>query len=87
VLVKKTNTGGEIEDVIREQIPLKTMPSTIEIEETSKDEKQSMARELDYHKQKADPTFKGAFHERKGKKKWLRVVLSTDSEFRLSSVG
>jgi ATP-dependent RNA helicase RhlE len=58
-----------IEDVIREKIPLKTMPSTIEIEETSRDEKQSMARELDYHKQKADPTFKGAFHERKGKKK------------------
>ncbi len=57
-----------IEDVIREKIPVETLPTSIEIEETSKDEKQMMARELDYHKQKADPTFKGAFHERKNKK-------------------
>jgi len=59
----------KIEELIREKIPVRDLPSEIQIEETSKDEKQAMARELDFWKRKMDPTFKGAFHERKGSQK------------------
>lgn len=56
----------KIEDLIREKIPVKDLPPEIEIGETSYEESQSMAKEIDWQKRKADPEFKGAFHERKG---------------------
>ena len=59
----------KIEALIREKIPLKKLPASIEIVETPKYEAKDMAREIDFWKKKADPTFKGAFHERKGNKK------------------
>jgi ATP-dependent RNA helicase RhlE len=59
----------KIEDLIREKIPLKKMPAIVEIAETSFEEGQKMAREIDWQKKKEDPEFMGAFHERKGKKK------------------
>jgi ATP-dependent RNA helicase RhlE len=43
------------------------MPSEIEIAETPPWEAKTMARTLDFQKRKADPTFKGAFHEKKRK--------------------
>jgi ATP-dependent RNA helicase RhlE len=58
----------KIEDLIREKISVKPMPSIVEVEETSREEAQEMAREIDWQKRKEDPEFKGAFHER-GKKK------------------
>lgn len=58
----------KIEALIREKIPVKQIPSAIVIEETSRDEAQQMAREIDWQKRKEDPSFKGAFHARKGKK-------------------
>jgi ATP-dependent RNA helicase RhlE len=58
----------KIEGLIREKIPVRSIPSTIEIAETPFEESQAMAREIDWQKRKEDPEFKGAFHER-GKKK------------------
>lgn len=55
----------KIESLIQQQIPRKTIPSQVEIEKTPFIEQQEMARTLDKIKQKNDPTFKGAFHEKK----------------------
>jgi ATP-dependent RNA helicase RhlE len=59
----------KIEDLMREKIPVKKIPATIEIAETPYEEAQEMAREIDWQKKKDDPTFQGAFHERGGRKK------------------
>jgi ATP-dependent RNA helicase RhlE len=56
---------GRIESIIREKIPLRRLPASIPIEETSSEEAQDMAREIDTQKRRDDPEFKGAFHERK----------------------
>jgi ATP-dependent RNA helicase RhlE len=58
----------KIEDLIREKIPVKRLPSSVQIAETQYEEAQEMAREIDWQKKKEDPTFQGAFHER-GRKK------------------
>lgn len=57
----------KIEQLMREKIPVKKLPPSVEVEETSMEEKQAMAREIDRQKRKEDPTFKGSFHERKKK--------------------
>lgn len=54
----------KIEALIREKIPVKALPSGVEIAETQQEEAQAMAKEIDWQKRKEDPTFKGAFHER-----------------------
>ncbi|MCY1510866.1 ATP-dependent RNA helicase RhlE [compost metagenome] len=59
----------KIEKLIRQQIPVKEIPSTVFIEETPFNERQQMAREIDAQKRKEDPDFKGAFHEKKHAKK------------------
>jgi ATP-dependent RNA helicase RhlE len=56
-----------IEKIIREKIPVKTLPKEIEIAETNFEESQAMARETDRQKRYSDPEFKGAFHEKKRK--------------------
>ncbi|MFN3839540.1 MAG: DEAD/DEAH box helicase [Cyclobacteriaceae bacterium] len=55
----------KIESLIREQIPKKELPASVQIAETSKEEKIAMAKEMDRQKRKENPDFKGAFHERK----------------------
>jgi ATP-dependent RNA helicase RhlE len=55
----------KIEKLIREKITLKKLPDGVEIAETSFEEKQEMLRTMDDQKKKDDPTFKGAFHEKK----------------------
>lgn len=55
----------QIEKIIREQIPVKELPTDIEIAETPFEEKQEMAREIDRQRKREDPEYKGAFHERK----------------------
>jgi ATP-dependent RNA helicase RhlE len=57
----------KIEEIIREKIKVKKLPKEIVIEATLSDEGQEMAREIDAQKRREDPTFQGAFHERKGK--------------------
>ena len=60
---------GKIEKLIREKIPVKQLPATLEIAETPALEAKDMAREIDWQKKKEDPTFQGAFHERKGSRR------------------
>lgn len=59
----------KIEKLIREKIPVKTLPSEVPIAKTSYEESQAMALDIDWQKKKEDPEFKGAFHEKKGKRK------------------
>jgi ATP-dependent RNA helicase RhlE len=47
------------------EIPI---PVEVHIEETQAAEAKQMAMDVDLQKRKADPTFKGAFHEKKNKK-------------------
>lgn len=55
----------KIEKLIREKIKVKTIPAGVEVTKTSFEEAQAMAREIDRQKRREDPTFKGAFHEKK----------------------
>ncbi len=57
----------KIEELIREKIPVKPLPSRVELEATTPEEKMQMDREMDRQKKKEDPTFQGAFQERKGR--------------------
>lgn len=58
----------KIEAIIREKIPVRTLPPQVTIANTPYAEAQAMARDIDFQKRKEDPTFKGAFHERKQQK-------------------
>lgn len=60
---------AKIEKLIREKIPVKPLPRAVEVVETPPYEAQEMAKEIDWQKRKEDPTFQGAFHERKGRPK------------------
>ena len=56
---------SRIEKIIREKIPVRKMPTGVATAETTSEEKQEMAREIDRQKRYEDPEFKGAFHEKK----------------------
>lgn len=55
----------KIEKIIRMQIPREPIPSNLIESKTPFEEAQKMARELDFIRQKNDPNFSGAFHEKK----------------------
>ncbi|MGV3559755.1 DEAD/DEAH box helicase [Larkinella arboricola] len=55
----------KIEKIIRMEIPRETIPAVVPIAETPFDEQQGYLREIDNQRKKEDPTFKGAFHEKK----------------------
>src|SRR5688572_20407282 len=57
----------KIEKLIRENIPVKKLPGEIKITKTPFEEARAMALDIDWQKKKDDPTFKGAFHEKKKK--------------------
>jgi ATP-dependent RNA helicase RhlE len=57
----------KIEKLIREKIPVKDLPANVEVEKTPFEEAQAMALDIDWQKKKEDPSFKGAFHEKKRK--------------------
>ena len=59
----------QIEKLINKTIPKEAFPPNVKIEKTPFDEEQLMLREIDYRKRKLDPTFKGAFHDKKDPKK------------------
>lgn len=59
----------KIEGLIGAKIPTYDLPEGVEIQEWLPGEKTAFAREIDRQKQILDPTFQGAFHERKRKKK------------------
>lgn len=56
-----------IEKIIQEEIQQKLIPEGVIIEKTPFAEKQEIDKALDTMRKKADPTFKGAFHEKKKK--------------------
>jgi ATP-dependent RNA helicase RhlE len=58
----------KIEKIIRMEIPRESIPAEVEILDTPFDEKQAMLREIDAQRKKEDPTFQGAFHEKKARK-------------------
>jgi ATP-dependent RNA helicase RhlE len=55
----------KIESIIRIAIPQQTIPNEVDQSETPFDEQQAMLREIDEQRRREDPTFKGAFHEKK----------------------
>jgi ATP-dependent RNA helicase RhlE len=57
----------KIEKIIRMTIPRTPIPAIVEIVETPFDEEQAMLREIDEQRRKEDPTFLGAFHDKKEK--------------------
>lgn len=54
-----------IEKLIREKIREHKIPEGVEITKTPFEEAQQMARDIDQLKRRDDPTFKGAFHDKK----------------------
>ncbi|MCC5943785.1 MAG: DEAD/DEAH box helicase [Bernardetiaceae bacterium] len=54
-----------IEQLIREEIPVLPYPEEVPLEPTPFVEQQEMLRALDMRKQREDPEYKGAFHEKK----------------------
>jgi ATP-dependent RNA helicase RhlE len=59
---------GKIQKLIRQTITVLPIPEGVFIEETPYEENQGQAREIDMQMRKEDPTFKGAFHEKKERK-------------------
>lgn len=57
----------QIQEVIRMELPVLEIPEEVEIPATPKAEQQEQLREIDRQKKLADPTFQGAFHEKKRK--------------------
>lgn len=55
----------KIEAMIRMEIPRAEFPDEVFVAETPFQERQDMLREIDNQRRKEDPTFKGAFHEKK----------------------
>jgi len=55
----------KIEELIRMKITLLELPDDLELVETKREESLIQLREIDRQKRVADPTFKGAFHEKK----------------------
>jgi len=55
----------KIEEIIRMEIPEREIPAEVEVPSTPKAESQEQLREIDRQKKLEDPTFKGAFHEKK----------------------
>ncbi|AYA37455.1 DEAD/DEAH box helicase [Hymenobacter oligotrophus] len=64
-----------IEELMRQPIPQHPLPPEVKISETPFEEAQRMARELDTLRRKADPNYKGAFHE---KQEWLKTGVTID---------
>lgn len=60
---------GQIEKLIREKVPLMKLPASVEMGDTTKEEKQLQDRELDRQRRKMDASFMGAFHESKRRKR------------------
>ncbi len=58
---------AKIEKLIRTQVPELEIPRGVKMEETPFEESQEMLKAIDNQRKKEDPTFQGAFHEKKAK--------------------
>ncbi|SHK25952.1 DEAD/DEAH box helicase [Hymenobacter psychrotolerans] len=64
-----------IAELIRQEIPLVPLPPEVTVMPTMFEEQQDMDREKDERRKREDPTFKGAFHERK---EWIKPGVTID---------
>ncbi len=55
--------------LIRMEIPLEEIPAAVEVFDTPFDERQQQLREIDDQRKMDDPGFRGAFHQRRKKKR------------------
>ncbi len=55
----------KIEGIIKQAIPRLPLPADLKIEQTPPEERKAMLLEIDNQKKREDPSFKGAFHEKK----------------------
>lgn len=55
----------KIERIMKQFIPVLELPADLKLHETPKSESIDQNRDIDWQKRKEDPTFKGAFHEKK----------------------
>jgi len=62
------NQVKKIQKLIGEKIPVAQLPADVKTEETLFEEKQQMSREIDAQKKKLDPSWQGAFHEKKNRR-------------------
>lgn len=58
----------QIEKKIRMPIPIVLLPTEVDVPETPYEESQAQAKEIDHQRRKEDPTYQGAFHEKKSYK-------------------
>lgn len=56
---------GKIEKIIKMKVPVKELPKEVKVEDSPFEENQEILRELDALRKKDDPTFMGAFHDKK----------------------
>lgn len=61
----------KVEELIRMEITEHPIPEEVEIEKTKKGEEIDINRQIDKVKRKEDPNFKGAFHEKKFKNRFV----------------
>lgn len=61
-----------VQEIMGREVQVTALPADLEIHSTPKEEAISMAREIDDQRKRLDPTFKGAFHDKK-----KRVVKAT----------
>jgi ATP-dependent RNA helicase RhlE len=57
----------QIEKLMRQKITVVPLPPALAATPTSFEEQQSMAREIDWQRQKVDSSYRGAFHKKKKK--------------------
>ncbi len=57
----------KIEEVIKMELPIEPKPNDVPVGDFIPGEERNMAMEIDMQRKKEDPTFQGAFHERKKK--------------------
>lgn len=77
----------KIEAMIRTEIPRAEFPEEVYIAETPFQERQDMLREIDNQRRKDDPTFKGAFHEKKHNYPTARKASGNTSKGRRGASG
>jgi ATP-dependent RNA helicase RhlE len=77
----------KIETMIRTEIPRAEFPDEVYIAETPFQEQQDMLREIDNQRRKEDPTFKGAFHEKKHNYPTARKASGNTSKGRRGATG
>lgn len=70
----------KLESIIRMQVPQERIPAGVYVEDTPFDEEQAMLREMDNQRKKDDPTFQGAFHEKKVRPGMKPVKAATVSD-------